>query len=494
GAAIAAAATWWLVARPAREAKPAGGGTTAIAGDAPIDLGDGVTAVATPGALVRWQRVAGDGADPQPELAITQSAGAVEYRSRGGARLRLATPLAVVDAGPEPVRLSIAPRPAHEPATEEDPVDKRSLAIGGAALVAAGVVVAVYEGKAHVRPTAGAPRTVEAGQQVAFAPEQPPAPPRPTPVAHATRDRGLREQVAKAIVAAQARRAAQAGSTPARDAGAIAVGADTDEAAPLPLKKEEIRDGVRETIPMLTDCYQQELLDKGVMVDGKVVAHLIVETEPDIGTVVSIDDQQPTELDFAPPATGSGSGSGSGGAAVELTSPAGQAAMKSFDECLGATLESVVLPPMRSDGTLAVTYPFVFASDDGSDDEDGQAAGSGSGSATAPHAPPATPPTTTQRTVAPPAIPMFERSAVSLLSDADDAAHAQQWQRALLLAEQALTAPGHVPEQDRSWLIAGLAACHVHDAKRARRYYQLVPGRQPLIRQVCLHEGLDPAE
>ncbi|HVV87827.1 MAG TPA: FHA domain-containing protein [Kofleriaceae bacterium] len=80
-----------------------------------------------------------------------------------------------------------------------------------------------------------------------------------------------------------------------------------------------------------------------------------------------------------------------------------------------------------------------------------------------------------------------------LLNDADSAAKASQWGRALTLAEQAgkgADASGKI----RAYTIAGLAACNVKNAAKAKTYYKLVPTRQTLLRQQCLKQGIDPAE
>jgi hypothetical protein len=292
------------------------------------------------------------------DVAIMQTAGTVEVASGRGARLRITTPLGVIEAGPEPTRLTVSPM---NPDDVEHEMKRKALAIGGgAALLAGGIAIAVHQGTARVS-NEGAPTAIVTDGQSATIEPGPAASAHdgPRQVAHATRDRALREQLATAIAAARQRRAARppAAVGTGLDAAPLAVGRDTDEAARLPLSKEDIRTGVREMIPMLADCYQQELLDRGVNVSGTITAHLVVDNDPELGSIVSLDPAHEAELDFHGPATGSAT-----------VAPA--AAMKSFTDCIGATLESVVLPPMRGDGQLAITYPFTFSNDDGEDGED----------------------------------------------------------------------------------------------------------------------------
>lgn len=463
GAAIAAAATWALVARPGRKAAApmtgAGVATataTAAATESALDLGDGVTAIASPGAVVRWRRAAGDAHDPRAEITVTQTSGTVDYRSRGDARLRLNTPLGLIDTLAAPVRLSVSPMPL-----EEDPMNRKALALGGAAaLVATGVVIVVYQGQARVRPTAGPTQAVAAGQQVAL-PANPPtrAPVAPTLVAHATRDRGLRVEVAAAIAAAQARRAARVAgaATGAIDAGTTAaIGPGTVDPPDLPLSRDEIRQGVREVAPMLGDCFQQELLDRGVDAEGSLVVHLVVETEPDVGTVVVIDDQQPPEMDFHARMP-------DGGAPRPLL----RDSLASFNQCVQLTLESVVLPPMKTDGRLAITYPFSFAPGDGTDD------GTGDGSDGV-----------TRRTPTP----------MTPLREAEAAARLKDWAVALDAAERALAGRLDPTGRTRAVMIAGLAACNTRNRGKALAYYsKAAPGYQTFLRQSCLKKGIEPA-
>jgi hypothetical protein len=236
----------------------------------------------------------------------------------------------------------------------------RALAIGGsAALLAGGIALHVHEGPATSGGDDGGPRgVVERGQPPTIEPPARSASAVPR-IARATRDAALRAQVATAIAAARARRdQAKAAAAPA--GGPLAVGPETDEHARLPVTKEQIRTGVREVIPMLADCYQAELLDPGHQVEGTVTAHLIVESDPDIGAIVSMNVAHDTELDLH------GEGDWSRRAGVKE-------ALADFRSCLHATLESVALPPLPAGGRLEITYTFVFATDD-------EAAGGGSGS------------------------------------------------------------------------------------------------------------------
>lgn len=443
---------------------------------------------ATLAAAAAWwltARTAGPGSEARPPVEITQTTGEVEYRNPAGHRVRVITPIATIEFGPEPVRLTVSPL-----TNPEEPVNRKNLALGGGAavLLAAGISIAVHEGSARVRHGDHPVETVPTGQVLTLEPTTP-APPRL--VAHATRDRGLRDQVASAIMAAQTRRATQAAARPAGTDAGLAIGPGTEAAdAALPMKRDDIRKGVREVAPLLGDCYQQELLDHGFVADGKLIAHLTVETEPDLGTVVTVDDSQPTELDFPLAQAG-------GDARAHAD------ALSAFQQCVDLTLESVVLPPMTSDGRLSITYPFAFAADDGSGDGSG---GSGGGSdrprtaqrdapgprSTAPAAP--KPPVAVSPPKPPPPAdpPPTKKSAEQLLAGAQAAASAGQYARALALAEQALHGTGDGVTRAKAITLAGLAACYTRNAAKARTYYDLSPpARKALLYQACRKQGIE---
>ncbi len=84
-------------------------------------------------------------------------------------------------------------------------------------------------------------------------------------------------------------------------------------------------------------------------------------------------------------------------------------------------------------------------------------------------------------------------TAAQLLTDANAAASASQWGRALTLAEQAMKAPGiDAANKSKAVTIAGLAACNTKNAGKAKSYYGMSPpGRQTLLRQACLKQGIE---
>ena len=104
--------------------------------------------------------------------------------------------------------------------------------------------------------------------------------------------------------------------------------------------------------------------------------------------------------------------------------------------------------------------------------------GSGSGSVTPPPPPP--PPT-------------GGGDPAQLLTDAQAAASAGQYGRALGLAEQAMKSPGiNATLKSKGVTLAGLAACNTKNASKAKTYYGMSPpARQTLLRQACLKQGIE---
>lgn len=91
--------------------------------------------------------------------------------------------------------------------------------------------------------------------------------------------------------------------------------------------------------------------------------------------------------------------------------------------------------------------------------------------------------------------PPSGKSAAELLDEAQAAASAGQYGRALNLAEQAYRFPGiDGGTKTRAATLAGLSACNTKQGGKAKTYYNLVPSRQTLLRQQCLKQGIDPAQ
>lgn len=401
------------------------------------------------------------------DVTITPTADRLEVASAGGARVHVRTPLGVLETGPEPARFALSPATTASPA--EDDMQRKTLALGGgAALLAAGLAVLMHEGTGRVAPAdtggqAGSTAVVAPGQTLTLAPA---APPRTGPrlVDRTTKDRALRDEVAAAIVRAREQRTAARAGSALPPPPALAAG------APPVLSKDVIRTGVREVIPMLADCYQQELLDRRIAVDGKLVAHLVVEGEPEVGTVVSVDDQRPSELDFQ------AHDERTGAAEPELAE-----AYRSFTTCVEATLESVVLPPLPEGERVEITYPFAFASID----EDAESVGSG-----APPAPPAPP---APRPPPPEPAPSEREPAATRLDRANRAATSGQWGVALALAQELRTEAGDPALRERATLVTALAQCNLRQRTAAMRTYRDVPAhRRTMVRQACLKNGFDP--
>ena len=86
------------------------------------------------------------------------------------------------------------------------------------------------------------------------------------------------------------------------------------------------------------------------------------------------------------------------------------------------------------------------------------------------------------------------RTAAELTAEAQTAARAAQWGKALNLSEQALGARPDSGTRLAAVTTAALAACSLKNLAKARQHYaQLPAARQAMIRQRCLANGVDVA-
>ncbi|MCC6997847.1 MAG: hypothetical protein IT370_24745 [Deltaproteobacteria bacterium] len=86
------------------------------------------------------------------------------------------------------------------------------------------------------------------------------------------------------------------------------------------------------------------------------------------------------------------------------------------------------------------------------------------------------------------------RTAAELTAEAQTAARAAQWGKALNLSEQALRARPDSSTRLAAVTTAALAACSLKNLAKARQHYaQLPAARQAMIRQRCLANGVDVA-
>jgi hypothetical protein len=435
---VAAAGVVWALWPRAPRSGPTSGHVIAAA-PSKISLAPGTNALLAGGADVRWQR---DGST----LAVTHAAGGVTYEHTGPSRLVITTPGATVSTARATLHLEV-------------PVNKHIVSGAAGAAIAAAAVIAVYEGRAEVRQPAAAPRVIESGAQVALAAPAPDPRPAFQPIAKVARDRAQRDALASAIAAVRSRTAAAAAALPAGGGGgpgsvvAPAPGpapAPPVDATPGQLSKEEIREGVKEVVPLLVDCYET-MLEHDPTFNATVTARLVVDSEPELGSIVSLRDPLDVEV------------------VTEQTLVRDD--LREFNECMTATLEAVVLPPLgdKDGGRVEITYPFVF-----------QPAPVAQKPAPAPKPKPAGVPE-----------PIAE-TAEELLALSESAAKRSQWARALKYAEESFAAPGAQPPTiARAAMVAALAACNVRNATKARRYYvKATPSSRTLVEQRCLSNGI----
>jgi hypothetical protein len=114
-------------------------------------------------------------------------------------------------------------------------------------------------------------------------------------------------------------------------------------------------------------------------------------------------------------------------------------------DCLRGTVEAIVAPPIGNGGHAELIYPFTFAQ---------------------------TPP---------------DNHDTRLVDEANAAAEAGRWDAALAAAERALTMTSlDGPVRRKLIGIAGVAACHLKDEKKARHYALLASDAiEPQIRAAC---------
>lgn len=437
GAVVAAAGVTFALWPPA--ARDRGGQLTATAPSL-VALDGDVEAMVEAGAHLSWKPT-------DRGLAVHHDAGTITFRHRGDRRLEVVTPSGTLLSERASFRVEV-------------PM-KRIAAAGGAVAVAA-VVVAVYQGRVLAEEPGREPVAIEAGgQHTLGAP-----PPRPIAVAAATLDRTRRIALARAI--AEARQAPRPGggaapAAPADPTGYGVIGAAPPaDTTPGELTRDEIRTGVKEIVPLLTECFELQLEANPQLGRSTVHTKLVIDSEATLGTVVSVN-----------------------GLDVE-GSLAGNA---DFGDCLTATFEAMVLPPIADGGHLEIDYPFQFHRNDSpGTDED-----AGATPAPTPMTPKKPPPA---RPATPP--PPAGATPASLVEDASIAAMQAQWARSLMLAEQALAfqpPPTDSKLTSKAHIIAGLAACNLRDAAKARRHYGKVPSSaRDMLRQRCLAAGrFDPA-
>jgi hypothetical protein len=164
---------------------------------------------------------------------------------------------------------------------------------------------------------------------------------RPRPITKVTKLASVeqRKLLADSIASAQAARAAAtppssgAAAVRARPAPSLpAEGAGAKDMSKPETLKVEIRAAMKEVVPLLADCFDQD--GAKLPSEIKVVAELTLTGDPDVGTVID--------------AHGIADGSGS-------------PVLSSFDECLRNGLQLLALPPLAEGDRVEVHYPFLFA-------------------------------------------------------------------------------------------------------------------------------------
>ncbi|MBK7076881.1 MAG: hypothetical protein IPH44_31780 [Myxococcales bacterium] len=429
GGALVAAAVAAIALRPS--APPPDHGRIAATAPTTVRLGRDLEALAEPGAALSWTTVDG-------VAQVAHTAGVVTYRQRGSLGLVVETPVAALTSERATFRV-------------EAPMN-RTVAVGAtSAAIAAVVVIAVYEGRVSAQQPDRPAQPIAAGAEVTLGAPPPVAPPPVVAVAKAAVDGARRQQVAAAI--ARARATPRVGGAPvAPIAPAAPAVADP---SPGVLDKDEIRAGVKDVVPMLSECFEAELERDPSIGRVDATAHLTIDSAADIGTVVAMRD-------------------------LDVDGPLGQS--QDFHDCMTATLEAMVLPPMGDGGHVEVTYPFVFAQ---LDEPAPTATGTPAPGPTAPRKP----------TPVRPLKPVTPSDPAELADRAAEAAMNADYARAFAMAERGLAMAPTGAVRTKLLNTAAITACRLKNVVRARHYYALVsPATKPVLAQSCLRElGIDLA-
>ncbi len=428
GGALVAAAVAAIALRPS--APPPDHGRVAATAPTTVRLGRDLEALAEPGAALSWTTVDG-------VAQVAHTAGVVTYRQRGSLGLVVETPVAALTSERATFRV-------------EAPMN-RTVAVGAtSAAIAAVVVIAVYEGRVSAKQPDRPAQPIAAGAEVVLGAPPPIADAPVVAVAKAAVDGARRQQVAAAI--ARARAAPRVGGAPVAPIAPIAPAAPpVADPSPGVLDKDEIRAGVKDVVPMLSECFEAELERDPSIGRVDATAHLTIDSAADIGTVVAMGD-------------------------LDVEGPLGQS--QDFHDCMTATLEAMVLPPMGDGGHVEVTYPFVFAQAD----------------EPAPTAPPA--PAASRKPVpVRPLKPVTPSDPAELADRAAEAAMNGEAARALAIAERALALTPTSAVRRALIHTAALTSCQLKDVARARRYYALASAAaQPDLAAACRrHLGIDLA-
>ena len=425
GGTLAVAAGIALVASSGT-AEPRGHGAVVATSATTTMLADGIEAMAEAGAEFAWH------ADARG-VHVAQRSGIVTYRQSGALALDVS-----ISSGPVPGPAAAVLTSTRATYRVEVPMNRPLIVGGGAAAVAVAViaVVTVYDGSASAKQPGQPPRVLAAGERVELTAPSP----TPPPVTVAARDRVRRDAIAAAMTARRPSTAATAGGT--APTGAMVGSAP----AALPtLDKDQIRAGVKDVVPMLAECYEAELERDPTVGATTVTAQFDLDSDPDLGTIVTLADMQ-------------------------VSGPLAQAT--DFRDCMTATIEAVVLPPLGAGGHVTVNYPFEFRPNDVDD-------------ATQRPINPAKSPTT-PTPVKPLKQPVAPES-LELMNEAMSAAVNGQYGRALALSEQGLKTYPTDSVRAKLTNIAALSSCQLKNRPKALSYYRLAsPNAKLGIRQTCL--------
>jgi hypothetical protein len=184
------------------------------------------------------------------------------------------------------------------------------------------------------------------------------------------------------------------------------------------LRKAELRPTMKAFFPRLNRCYEQAVA-KEPQISGVINTKLTIRNEPRLGLILSVN-------------------------GFDTHGPLGES--REFRACVTTMFESAVLPPIKTRGSLDVTYPATFARESPSDKDS------------------------------------------AIVDTAARAGKDGRWGDALADAERGLelaTLDG--PFRRQLIEIAGVAACHLKNEAKARQYFALSsPGVEDRVQQACV--------
>ncbi len=309
-----------------------------------LKLGDRAVAIVRPETRISFEIV-------KPYLffagnaIMTQDLGQVRYKVEKGGSFEVVTPAC---------RVRVT---GTEFTTEVSEMNKKSttLMLGGAAVVTAvtvyagSVIMENEHGSLALSPGQSGQATADEAPQRGALSRTPRETANQNKVHQTTRkrlkDRADREKLIAAIKLAKQRRLRQRTAPSGEESAPTHTNPDQAEKDQGQLSEESIRDAVREIIPEIKTCYEEQLANDSELA-GRLSVYFKIIGEPDVGGI--IDDAE----------------------IVRDGSDQSLAGNEDFTDCILDSMDLIELPAPEDGGEVIVTYPFEFTVPEPGEDEE----------------------------------------------------------------------------------------------------------------------------